>query len=850
MNSKTILAFTIGLALLAPRVALDAAPPAGTSIANQASATYTDSVGTERQTTSNITVTEVQQVAAVTLVADRNTLVPPGGQAVFPHTLTNTGNGPDTFNLSASNIGGDQIDLTGINLYADADQNGIPDNLTPITDTGSLLAGDQFHFVVVGSVPLAATAAQQGILSVVATSVFDNTKTAANTDTAQAGTQAIVNLTKAMSATSGDPGTTNTVTLTYLNNGNNTATNVVIRDSLPAGMEYVPGSGLWSVSGATPLTDSGGGDPVGIDYNFTNPQVTAILTAVAPSGSGTITFQIVIAPTAPAGDLTNTGNVTYDDGSGVIVGPQDSNTVTFRVNQIAAVTMDDNPLQTGDTTLNDVVEVATASQGDTVEFQNRVHNTGNGTDAFNITLSGDTFPAGTTIALFQSDGITPLLDTTSDPTPDTGPVTAGDTYTVVVKATLPPGASGGGPYTVTVTATSTVTGSVSDTTTDSLGTIVASTVDITNDAPLPSGAGAGLGPEPSPVTIVTNNPNTTATISLHINNTSAVTDNYDLAASTDSSFGSFTLPVGWTVTFKNIATPITNTGDIATGASLAVTVEVEIPANAAASDVELYFRALSSVTGATDIKHDRVTVAAVPSLAVEPNNTGNLPAGGVIDYTHTVCNNGNLAETVTLTATNSAAGWNTTLYLDTNDNGVLDGPDALYSGPLNVAIAQCVRFFAKVSAPPGAAVNDTDTATVTGTAGSGASDDATDTSTVTASDVTLLKEQALDAACDGTADTAYGTANITTGALPGVCIRYRITVTNNGTGLVTTVHVFDTTPSFTKRFDGAVAPSVTGGSVNTFTGPADGAAGSFDLNVGIVAPSTSAVCEFGVQIDP
>jgi uncharacterized repeat protein (TIGR01451 family) len=76
----------------------------------------------------------------------------------------------------------------------------------------------------------------------------------------------------------------------------------------------------------------------------------------------------------------------------------------------------------------------------------------------------------------------------------------------------------------------------------------------------------------------------------------------------------------------------------------------------------------------------------------------------------------------------------------------------------------------------------------------------TDSTTVINGDLTLLKEQALDANLDGQPDggpSVYSTADITTGALPGRAIRYRITVTNTGTAPATQVKVFDTTPAFT-----------------------------------------------------
>ena len=299
-----------------------AAPPAGTVIGNQASATYTDADGVERQATSNLAETYVQQVAALTLEADRTALVAPGGQAVFPHTLSNTGNGLDSFSLAVANQGGDDFDLTGLVMYADADQNGQPDNFTPITSTGPLAAGAQFHFVVVGTVAGAATGGQQAQVLVSVTSAFDGTKTASNTDTARVGTEAVLGLVKSMSETSGFPGSTNTVTLTYVNTGNNTATNVVIRDSLPVGMTYLAGSGRWTVSGATPLTDAAGGDPVGIDYSYSAPQVSATMTTVGPGATASVSFQVVIDAHTPAGLLDNTATVAYDDSTGTPVGPQ------------------------------------------------------------------------------------------------------------------------------------------------------------------------------------------------------------------------------------------------------------------------------------------------------------------------------------------------------------------------------------------------------------------------------------------------------------------------------------------------------------------------------------------------
>src|SRR5262249_56300300 len=116
-------------------------------------ATYTDAASNTYTVTSNPVTTVVQQVAGLALTAPGTRVAAPGAQAVFPHVVTNNGNGTDTFTLAAANFGGDDFDLTGLVLYADADGNGVPDNFTPIPTTGPLAAGGTLPFVAVGSVP-------------------------------------------------------------------------------------------------------------------------------------------------------------------------------------------------------------------------------------------------------------------------------------------------------------------------------------------------------------------------------------------------------------------------------------------------------------------------------------------------------------------------------------------------------------------------------------------------------------------------------------------------------------------------------------------------------------------------
>jgi uncharacterized repeat protein (TIGR01451 family) len=849
---------------------------AGTAIGNQASATYTDSSSVSRTATSNVVTTIVQQVASLTLTANGAKTASPGSPVFYPHTLTNSGNGSDSFTLTLAPAQSGAFTLTGTHIYLDANGDGIPDNFTDLTGTSVTVApgaANAFKFVITGTVPAGATAGQTNNFSVTATSVFDNTKSASNTDTTTVTNNAVINLNKVISSNSGaSPSGPYTVTLTYTNSGNNTATTVNIGDALPAGMTYVAGSGRWSVTGATVLTDATGdvqpaaGSPH-IDYSETANTVTAIIDQVAAGVSGQITFQINIAAGQAPGILNNVATLSYNDGSGTTVNGS-SNTFAFNVRQSASVTISDTGVAANDNdgTINGIDTINSAAQGATVTFTDVVTNTGNGTDSFDITFPSNTFPAGTVFTLYKSDGVTPLIDTTGNGVPDTGPLANGSSYTVIVKAALPAGATGG-PFNATVTATSTVVGAINAganaSMTDRLVAITASTVDLTNNAALgqPGVLGTGAGPEASPVVTNATNPGTSTTFLLYVNNTSgaSVADTYDLLASSTTTFGSSsTLPPGWSVTFRlslgvdcsagNLGAVVSNTGVINGGSSKLVCAIISAPNGYAAGAQAVYFQSKSPTSGALDQIHDQVTVNTVHSVTLTPNGTNQIFPGGSVVYTHQLTNNGNVSEAITFTnpiTSDNLAGWSSVLYQDTNGNGVLDAADQAVSTATTFTLTpgQSVTMFVKVTAPSGAAVGAIDTTTAR--AGYNATfATAQDQTTVIAGELRLLKEQALDANCDGVPDTGYVQSNITAGAVPGACVIYRITATNAGTSNVTSVVVSDATPAFTLYRN--VPPAST--TVGTIVAPANGTAGTISATVGTLTPGQSAVIIFAVKI--
>ena len=353
--------------LAAPHAALAATPAAGTLIGNQASATYTDASSAARSVTSNVVTAVVAQVASLTLTQNTAKTVVAGGQVVYPLTLTNTGNGPDTFSLGSSNSGG--FTFGSVVFYADVNGDGVADNTTPITSSTLLAQGESFKFVAVGTVPTSAASTAVNTLLVTATSGFASSLSATVTDTTTVTSNAVINVTKSISAASGAPtgptGSTYTVSLSYSNTGNSAAGTVTLVDPLPAGMTYVAGSGRWSAFGATVLTDatldiqtSGLNS---IDYSYAAPQVKAVINSVAAGQSGVVSFQVTInlydkvtATGQLAGVLNNIANYAYNDGA-VNIAAVNTNVFAFTVTPVSAVTA------TG-TTVTSVTQGGTATK--------------------------------------------------------------------------------------------------------------------------------------------------------------------------------------------------------------------------------------------------------------------------------------------------------------------------------------------------------------------------------------------------------------------------------------------------------------------------------------------------------
>ena len=160
-KNSTWLVLPVTAALMAAGATFNAygATAAGTEIKNLATVSYEDSAGNSFTAQSNEAVVTVAQVYSATVNSTDTSLTASPGQPVdLSYTLENTGNGADTFVLSAADgiVGGDSIDADSITIYEDSNNNGQADAGEPVISSVLLNAGEIRSIVVRTDVPTSA----------------------------------------------------------------------------------------------------------------------------------------------------------------------------------------------------------------------------------------------------------------------------------------------------------------------------------------------------------------------------------------------------------------------------------------------------------------------------------------------------------------------------------------------------------------------------------------------------------------------------------------------------------------------------------------------------------------------
>lgn len=873
-----------------------AAPAAGTNISNVASATYTDSTGASKSVNSNIVTTTVSPVGSITLVANRTATANANALVSLSHTLTNNGNSTDTITLSVANIangpGSDDYDFSGLKVYQDTNNDGTPDGAPIVigtaTGTITLAAGQSVNLIVEGTTSATAAASNTGQWTLNAVSgrtdvVTGGALTASNTDTVTIINGAVISLTKSASvslidATKSDAEREVTYTLVYRNTGNSTATNVLVTDKLDAKLEYVTGSAQLMGLGQTDADD------VGDDYKFVGDTLTLKIPSLAPNTTGTLTFKARVVQNTDPALIRNTAEV--DPGTGTKT-PSNDNYV--EVAKIFKGTINDSlgdaysdaekDLTGMNLAKDDKIIIDSIQQGQVAVFGNDnnpatteekifIHNTGNFADEFNVSATNISLSGGGTgiVTLYQADGVTPFVST--------GTLAKGGKYELVAKITLPATYSGNTPLTATLLVKpKSNPAQIADTLDLIITKVTPATVDLHNGnttdqdgAGTPVGSGKDANKYANEVSVL---PGNSVTFPLQVDNLGSVSDNFNL---------SHNLPAGWDVKFYvadaagtgPTGSPITNTGnlDALTGTKKLVAV-ITPPLGETAGDQEVLLTVTSPATGLSDTIAEKLTVQADRKLVLNQDRIGQVAPGGTVVYKHTLTNNSNLVEGATpagipFTLTSSNTDWAASLYIDNNNDGLIDANDTLVTGAAltflgNAGIAKgaTVNLLVKVQAPVNATVGTQNPVVLTFSPVqyNGQNHPVltnTDLTTVTAGQVRLVKDQYLANCADGTAINGTGTyTQATVSAKPGECVRYRIVATNEGNATVTNVVISDNTPSYTtlKAITevGTESPKATNATLGGIS--ADGATGTVSATQLTLAPNATSSLEFVIKVD-
>jgi len=336
LNARKLALPAILLSAMVAPAAFAAGTTAGTSITNTATVTFEDPNGDPQTESSNTSTFQVDELLNVT-VSNNNpgnvTVLTPDNNAVLSFTVTNTGNGNETYALSAANaLPGDQFDPANVRIYID-NGDGVFDPLVdtllvPGTNDPALAPDASVTVFVVSDIPAALNNGDIGNIRLNAESVTAQATVGSDAPgtvfagQGAGGVDAVVGATQAEASGQNGyvvqqlstnfvksqvindqfggnnpiPGATITYTLSLAVSGVGTINKVRIEDLIPANTTYVAGS--LTLNG-NPLVDTQDGDagyvqgsavrvfPNGSDNLPDSGTVTAPQTNV-------VTFQVTI----------------------------------------------------------------------------------------------------------------------------------------------------------------------------------------------------------------------------------------------------------------------------------------------------------------------------------------------------------------------------------------------------------------------------------------------------------------------------------------------------------------------------------------------------------------------------
>ena len=171
----------------------DTGTAAGTEIVNTAQANYAVNGSQAAPVDGEVTL-KVDELIQIEITAPTSTIVEPGDTAqTLIFTVTNTGNGPEDFDIGTAFPGANDFDPTIVtgSVFIDTDGNGIfngADTLfDPTQNDLSLTAGESVSLVIVSDIPVTAVDGEEGAVTLTAAPTTAFTGTTPGTSAAGAG---------------------------------------------------------------------------------------------------------------------------------------------------------------------------------------------------------------------------------------------------------------------------------------------------------------------------------------------------------------------------------------------------------------------------------------------------------------------------------------------------------------------------------------------------------------------------------------------------------------------------------------------------------------------------------------
>lgn len=319
------LAVLMAVTLAAP-LALAAPTPAGSTISNTATATFNDPGGNPRTVNSNTYDILVDEILDVTVVNDGGTVTvfTPSTDQLLTFTVTNTGNGSETYKLTISDaVTGDDFDPSIVKVYLDNGDGLFDENtdteFVPGTNDPVLAAEGNIKVFVVSDIAAALAEGDIGRINVTAEAltaqatpaidpagtvfagdgdggsdaVIGNTLARVTATNSYVVTHTAAILTKSsviddhLGGNSAVPGATITYTLSLELGGAGLVTEAKIIDVIPAETDYVANS---ITLDTVALTDAADAD----EGLYTGTQIEVDLGDVTAPSTYTVTFDVTI----------------------------------------------------------------------------------------------------------------------------------------------------------------------------------------------------------------------------------------------------------------------------------------------------------------------------------------------------------------------------------------------------------------------------------------------------------------------------------------------------------------------------------------------------------------------------